>query len=74
MPVLKTWNGTAWVPTGGSPASGFDYTETTNPFITTNPTAVGATWINTTSGEIFVCTDATTDANVWVGQMGTTVT
>ena len=38
-----------------------------------NPSAVGDRFINTTSGELFVCTDATTDDNVWKGQLGTTV-
>ena len=32
---------------------------------TNHANGVGATWVNTTSGEMFVCTDATTDANVW---------
>ncbi|OQY18134.1 MAG: hypothetical protein B6I36_07685 [Desulfobacteraceae bacterium 4572_35.1] len=53
-------------------AGGFDFTETTNPLITTNP-AADATWINNVSGEIFVCTDATTDQNTWIGQLGTVV-
>ena len=36
-----------------------------DPATDTNPTAVGAVWVNSTSGETYVCTDATTDANVW---------
>ena len=37
-----------------------------DPATDTNPSSgVGSFWINTTSGEAFVCTDATTDANVW---------
>lgn len=32
---------------------------------TNHANGVGTTWVNTTSGEMFVCTDATTDANVW---------
>ena len=40
---------------------------TSNPLITTNPSdGVGALWVNKSSGEMFVCKDATTDANVWV--------
>ena len=35
-----------------------------DPLITTNST-VGALWVNQVSGETYVCTDATTDANVW---------
>ena len=30
-----------------------------------NPSAVGAIWANYTSGETYVCTDATVDANTW---------
>ena len=36
-----------------------------NPAINTNPAAVGHTWLNKTSGEIFICTDATAGKNVW---------
>ena len=37
-----------------------------NPTLTTNPSGgVGTKWINTTTGNIYICTDATTDANVW---------
>jgi hypothetical protein len=39
-------------------------TATTDPLITSNQ-AVGHFWINSTSGEAYVCTDATTDENVW---------
>jgi hypothetical protein len=35
-----------------------------DPTISTNPT-LGAKWINTTSGEVYICTDATAGANVW---------
>jgi hypothetical protein len=48
-------------------ADGFDYSTSSSPVITTNPSSLGATWINTTSGEIFVATDITTDENVWMG-------
>ena len=44
-----------------------------DPTVSTNPSAAGDRFINTTSGELFVCTDATTDENVWKGQLGTTV-
>ena len=37
---------------------------TSDPAVDTNPT-LGAKWINKTSGEIYICTDATTDENVW---------
>ena len=37
-----------------------------DPAIDTNPSGgVSHIWVNTTSGEIYACTDATTDANVW---------
>ena len=45
-----------------------------NPTITTNPsTGVGTEWINTTSGDVFLCTDATTDANWWINQRGDSI-
>ena len=44
-----------------------------NPTVSTNPSAVGDRFINTTSGELFVATTVTTDENVWKGQLGTTV-
>jgi len=39
-------------------------TATTDPLVTSNQ-AVGHFWINSTSGEAYVCTDATTNENVW---------
>ena len=37
-----------------------------DPAINTNPSGgVGTMWLNTTTGEMFSCTDATTNANVW---------
>ena len=36
-----------------------------DPLVTTNPSAVGAAWLNTTTGNLFCCTDATANANVW---------
>ena len=41
-----------------------------DPVYNTNPENVGAEWHNTTSGQIFICTDATTDLNKWIGQKG----
>ena len=39
---------------------------TSNPLITTNPSGgVGAQWINKTTGDFYICTDATTNLNVW---------
>jgi len=34
---------------------------------------LGTEWKNTTTGELFVCTDNTENKNVWVGQLGTVV-
>ena len=47
--------------------SGFVNTINANdPETNTNPgTGVGTVWVNSTSGEVFVCTDATTDSNIW---------
>ncbi len=37
-----------------------------DPTVSTNPsTGVGTEWVNTTNGEIYICTDATAGANVW---------
>ena len=42
-----------------------------NPGQSENPEATGAEWHNTTSGQIFICTDNTAGVNVWIGQKGT---
>ena len=44
----------------------------TNPSTTTN-LGRDTKYVNTATGELFVCIDETTDANVWVGQLGTYV-
>ena len=42
-----------------------------NPVLATNPSGgVGTEWQNTTTGEIFICTDATAGANVWMSTGG----
>lgn len=51
----------------------FDYEDVVDPAVTVNPPTIPVTWANTGSGELFICTDNTPDANVWVGQLGTTV-
>jgi hypothetical protein len=38
----------------------------TNPLITTNPPAVGHVWVNSTIGQVYICSDITTDNNIWV--------
>ena len=45
--------------------------DSSNPATNTNPEAVGTKWINTTSGQIFICIRDTTDNNAWVGQVDT---
>ena len=43
-----------------------------DPTISTNPsTGLGTKWINTTSGEIYILTDATAGENVWTSTGGT---
>ena len=45
--------------------------DSSDPTKTTNPSSgVGTEWINTTSGAIFICTDATANDNTWIGQIG----
>ena len=42
-----------------------------DPTISTNPSGgVGTLWANTTSGEMYACTDATAGANVWINVGG----
>ena len=55
----------------GATAVGFGSSPVTedpnDPAVDTNPAdGVGALWLNTTSGCLFSCTDATTDDNVWI--------
>jgi hypothetical protein len=53
----------------GSALTGIDDGVTksaSDPAINTNPSGgLGTMWFNTSSGEMFACTDATTDSNVW---------
>ena len=51
----------------------FDYVNTGNPTININLRVPYASWVNLTTGEIFICIDTTPDVNVWVGQRGTTI-
>jgi len=37
-----------------------------DPTTSSNPSAVGHLWVNSTSGEQYVCTNATTGANIWI--------
>ena len=62
-------DGTAKAPAvDGSLLTGIvSYTKSaSDPTITTNPSGgVGTEWVNHTSGKQYICTDATTNANVW---------
>ena len=41
-------------------------TSSSDPAIDTNPSGgIGTVWANTTSGEMYACTEATAGANVW---------
>jgi hypothetical protein len=68
---MEMYNGTEWVLVGSG--GGVDYTEATDPLITTNPDTLGALWVNTTTGEIFTCVDIATNANRWVGTDNTII-
>ena len=65
--LTSTGSGVAWEAAVSSFASLTDTTVTNaDPTITTNPSSgVGTIWVNSTSGETYVCTDATSNANVW---------
>ena len=45
------------------------YVSASEPTVSTNPT-LGSLWLNSTSGDVYVCTDATAGANVWVNANG----
>ena len=59
LPALNSSNLTGLV-------EGLDTTSASDPTVTTNPgTGVGTMWLNSSSGELYCCTDATTNDNVW---------
>lgn len=51
----------------------YDYISDENPTGAVNPKLDHATWLNITTGEVFVCDDPTVGQNYWVGQQGTIV-
>lgn len=55
-------------------ADRYDYVYASNPTIDVNPSVSYATWLNITTGELFVCKDTTEDLNIWQGQLGSTIT
>jgi hypothetical protein len=50
-----------------------NYISTVNPTIDVNPPILNMTWLNSTTGEIFVCLDTTIDGNFWNGMLGTRI-
>ena len=48
----------------------WDYIQTANPAVDTNPSSLYAKWLNISTGEEFVCIDNTVDGNTWVGHLG----
>ena len=40
-------------------------TSSSDPTGSTNPSSVGTMFVNTTSGEMYICTDITAGANIW---------
>ena len=49
------------------------YMTASNPLTTVNPTVNGAIWFNTASGEYFVCSNTSSNANEWLGSSGSYV-
>ena len=54
-------------------AERYDYVFYGNPTDSVNPSCLYATWLNASTGEVFVCRDNTVDQNVWTGQLGTLI-
>jgi len=52
--------------TSFSGAGTIDTVATTDPLVTTNPSAVGHIWFNKTTGDIFTCTRNVANENVWI--------
>jgi hypothetical protein len=68
--VVMGDSGDSFTLAAGATATGFSTDEitksTSEPTATTNPSGgVGSIWLRTTTGEMYCCTDATTNANIW---------
>ena len=61
--VLKS-NGNA-APTWGDAGASFNYSVAGTPAYNTNPSTANVSWLNTTTGEIWMCTSNATNSNVW---------
>ncbi len=57
-----------------STADRYDYVNTSDPAVDTNPSTLYASWLNASTGELFHCTDNATGANTWVGNNGVVFT
>ena len=66
--LTSTGSGVAWEAAATTFASLSDATvSTSHPASNTNPsTGVGTLWLNKSAGELYVCTDATSNANIWL--------
>jgi len=64
--ALPALDGSAVTGAGGANVSGVDTVTTNDPAINTDPASAGHIWLNRTSAEMFVCTDNTAGANVWI--------
>lgn len=51
----------------------YGHIEASNPTASVNDEILYERWLNSATGEVFVCIDNTVDANVWVGNQGTTI-
>ncbi len=54
-------------------ADRYDYVYSSNPTIDVNPSVPNCSWLNSLTGELFICISNTVDANKWEGQMGTSI-
>lgn len=68
---LNIWVGSRGTVIGGAAVQGIMF-QAGLPAKTTNA-ALGTLWVNTSTGEIFTCTDATLNGNRWVGSQGNSV-
>lgn len=76
--ALKSINPTAWeglsAGVTNNPVTQSEITKSnTNPSINRNPSELGELWVNYTTNEIFMCTDNTTNLNIWKGNKNTII-
>lgn len=51
----------------------YDYVSPENPTIDVDPSTLYTTWLNVSTGELFVCRSNEVGLNMWIGQLGTTI-